>query len=203
MRRRLLALAAAVAVLTLFCAPAWADDIPAQLERGVKLYKEGKYSQAIEEIEFALNQIRQKKADQLSTIFPKAPSGWKAKESKAASMGRSMMGGGINVSREYVKDGGKGTVKMEVFTDSPLIQSLGMMLSNPMFIQSSKQARLIRIKGNKGILKLSGKNRAEIQTLIDKRILFQVEVRRADDPGKIAMDFANLMDIDKLKSLSK
>ena len=39
-----------------------ADDVSDQVDEAMKLYKEGKYSQAANELEFAVQQIREKQA---------------------------------------------------------------------------------------------------------------------------------------------
>lgn len=181
---------------------ALADDIGDMIKRGLKLYEEGKLSQSMEELNFALAQMRQKKAESLTAIFPEAPSGWKAEKAVTESAGAGLMGGGISASRKYKEDGGKGSAKVEVMTDSPLIQSMAMMLSNPMFLQGGKNGKLVRIKGQKGILKDSGK-RAELQMLIDNTILLKAEASRTDKAGDIVQELTKNLDLDKLRSLTK
>jgi hypothetical protein len=182
---------------------ALADDITDMIKRGLKLYEEGNLSQSMEELNFALAQMRQKKADSLTEIFPDAPSGWKAEKAVSESAGAGLLGGGISASRSYKKDGGKGKAKVEIMTDSPLIQSMAMMLSNPMFLQGGKNGKLIRLKGQKAILKDNGKGRADIQMLIDNKILVKAEARRTDDAADVVKELAKNLDLDKLKELTK
>jgi len=190
-----------LALLSLAVAlPVAADEISGQLEKGLKLYEDGKLSQAIGEIEFALAQLKQKKAEALGKIFPEAPSGWTAHKPKSSSAGAGMLGGGISASRRY-QDDGKGRVKIEVIADSPLIQSLAMMLSNPMFLTSGKGGKLVRLQGHKAVLK-EQEQRAELQALIDNKVLVRVTARRVEDPGQVAQDFAAKMDLAKLKELT-
>ena len=64
-------------------------------------------SQAIGEIEFALAQLKQKKAEALGQIFPAAPSGWTAEKAQGSSAGGAMFGGGVSATRSY-RDGEQG-----------------------------------------------------------------------------------------------
>jgi len=154
-------------------------------------------------LNFALAQMRQKKAESLTAIFPEPPAGWTGGKAVSESAGAGLMGGGISASRKYKQDGAKGSAKVEIMTDSPLIQSMAALLSNPMFLQGGSNGKLIRLKGQKAILKDSGNKRAELQMLIDNKILVKVEARRADKAGEIVQELANKMDWDKLKELAK
>lgn len=191
------------ATLIVLPGAAMADEVADMITRGLKLYEDGKLSESMEELNFALAQMRQKKADSLTEIFPDAPSGWKAEKAVSESAGSGLMGGGISASRSYKQDGGKGKAKVEIMTDSPLIQSMAMLLSNPMFLQGGKNGKLIRLKGQKAILKDNGNQQADIQMLIDNKILVKAEARRIDNAGEIVQELAKKLDLDKLKELTK
>ncbi|MCB2226629.1 MAG: hypothetical protein KQH53_08110 [Desulfarculaceae bacterium] len=192
----------AIFLLTLACSlPAAADEISSQLEKGTKLYQDGKLSQAISEIKFALARLKQKKAEALAAIFPKPPDGWSIEKSRSSKGGGAMMGGAISASQRY-RDAGKGRVRMEVVTDSPLIQALSMMLSNPMFLQSGKAGKLVTMQGHKAVLKDQG-NRAELQALIDNKVVVRVNAWRVNQAAAVVQDFAAKMDLSKLKELGQ
>lgn len=201
MPRKILILCLCAALMAL-PGTALADDIGDMIKRGLKLYEEGKLSQSMEELNFALAQMRQKKAESLTAIFPEAPSGWKAEKAVTESAGAGLMGGGISASRKYREDGDKGKAKLEIMTDSPLIQSMAMMLSNPMFLQGGKNGKLVRIKGQKGILKDNGK-RAELQMLIDNTILLRAEANKTEKAADIVQELTKNLDMDKLRELTK
>lgn len=201
MPKRILAICLCAALMAL-PGTAMADEIGDMIKRGLKLYEEGNLSQSMEELNFALAQMRQKKADSLTSIFPDSPSGWKAEKAVSESAGAGLMGGGISASRSYKQDGGSGRAKVEIMTDSPLIQSMAMLLSNPMFLQGGKNGKLIRLKGQKAILKDSGK-RAELQMLVDNKILVKAEASRTDNAAEVAKALGEKLDMDKLKALTK
>jgi hypothetical protein len=185
------------------CVPASAsaDEISEQIQRGLELYDKGKLSEALEELNFAVAQMRQKKADSLQELFPEAPSGWKAGEPETKSAGAGMLGGGISAAQTYQQTGGKGRATIEIMTDSPLIQSMAAMLSNPIFLQGGKNGRLIRINGEKAVLKDKDK-KGEIMMLLDNKILIKVEVRRMDAAGDVAKQFAENINLDKVRELA-
>jgi len=198
-----LRLAAWLSAIALVCLPlpALADEIADQLKRGLELYEKGEVSKAMEELNFAMAQMRQKKADSMGQLFPDAPDGWEAGKPETQSAGAGMLGGGISVSQTYKNTDGKGNATIEVMTDSPLIQTMGMMLSNPMFLQGGKNGRLIRINGEKAVLKARGK-KGEVMMLLDGKILVKVEVSRVEDAGQIAKQFAEKMNLKKVRELA-
>ena len=196
----------AVIIITLLslclALPAAADDIKDQIKQGLKLYEDGKISQALGELEFAVAQLKQKKAESLAKVFPKAPSGWQAQKSQGKSMGAGFLGGGISASRSY-KNQKRGQVKIEIITDSPFIQSLAMVLNNPMFAQAGGKNKLIRFKGQKAIIKSQGEKRAELQTIIDNKVLLKVSASRVDEAEQVVRQFADKIDLDKIRELTR
>lgn len=193
----------AVLMLTLGPAlPAAADEISDQIQQELKYYQEGKLSQALGELEFAVAQLKQKKAEALAQVFPEAPPGWQAQKGQAKAMGAEILGGGISASRSY-QDAQGGRVQIEIMADSPIIQSLAMLLSNPMFAQGGGQNRLIRFKGHKAFIKYSGDKRAELQALIDNKVLLKVSARRVEEADKVVLEFAQRVDLEKLSQLAR
>lgn len=196
--------AVVIIVALSFCLalPAAADEIADQIKQGLKLYQDGKISQSLGELEFAVAQLKQKKAESLAKVFPPAPSGWQAQKSQNKSMGAGFLGGGISASRSY-KNQKRGRVKIEIMTDSPFIQSLAMVLSNPMFAQAGGKNKLFRFKGQKALIKSQGENRAELQTIIDNKVLLKVSANRVDEPEQVVRQFADQIDLDKLRDLTR
>jgi len=130
-------------------APAAADEILDQIDQAIEMYKNGDYAGAAGELEFAAAQIRQLRAGEISKALPAPLAGWEAEEAETASMGASFFGGGTTASRAYDRD--EAHVSVQIVTDSPMLQSIAMMLNNPMMMSGSGQ-KLIRVKGNKASL---------------------------------------------------
>ncbi len=140
---------AALALVLMVALPAAADEIIEQINQAIELYQAGDFAGAAGELEFAAAQIRQLRAGEISAALPEPLAGWNAETAETASMGASMFGGGTTASRSYNKD--QSNVDVNIVTDSPMLQSLAMMLNNPMILSSSGQ-KLIRVAGNKAAL---------------------------------------------------
>jgi len=108
-----------------------ADDVVDTLNEAIKSYESGEYSVAVEDLNYALQLIQQKKSRGLQAYLPEALPGWNAKKAESQTAGAGMFGGGISTSREYEKNLSK--IKIELITDSPLLQSMMGIFSNPMF----------------------------------------------------------------------
>lgn len=186
--------------LALGAAPAKADEISEQLERGLKLYKAGKVNEALAEVEFATAQMRQKKAEGFAVIFPEAPAGWKADKPESQSMGQAMFGGVISASRAYHK--GESQVRVEIMSDSPLIQTLGVVLNNPMMMQG-QGLKLARVGDQKALVQQSEDDQAELQMLVDNKVLVRVEASQTPKAGEVVKDFAGKVNLAKLRELTK
>ncbi|KIX14867.1 hypothetical protein [Dethiosulfatarculus sandiegensis] len=183
--------------------PAFADDITDQIKAGMELYEQGKVTEAINELEFALAQMRQKKADALGDVFPDAPDGWKAEKPQSEAASRAMLGGGISATRAYTQKNGKGRAEIQIMTDSPMIQSLSMLFNNPMFLQGSGKGKLIKVQGQKALLKSRSDKRAELQAMIDNKVLLEVKVNRYEGAADFAKQLAESIDLDKIRKLNK
>ena len=181
-----------------------ADDTLDAIEQGLAFYKKGKFSKAIGELEFALAQLRQKKGEAIEAILPDAPEGWVInKNNSGSSGGGGMFGGGVSVSRAYRQQSGRGQATIEIMSDSPLMQGMAAMLQNPMFAQGQKGTKLIRFQGEKALLTSQRDDRAELQMLINNKMLFKVSVRKVKDAAEVAKQFGKLVDLDKLAAFAK
>ena len=179
----------------LLTANAVADEITDTIDEAVASYKEGKYSKAAEDLSFAMDLIRQKKGTALQSYLPDALPGWKAEEPTSQTVGAAMFGGGTTLSREYSK--GDSKVTIEMVTDSPMMQGIAMMLSNPMFA-GSDGGKLTRVNREKAIVKYDGKERSgEIIMIADNRFLITVKGNNVSKEDLMA--YAKAIDIKKLK----
>ena len=190
-------LSIAVALMVWTSLPAAADEVTDQIEEGLKLYKEGKYAQAASELEFAVQQIRQRQAVLLKDLFPDPLSGWKADEPETKAAGAAFFGGGISASRTYYKGGSQ--IEIEFVSESPLLQSMLMFLSNPMLMAASGEGELVKIKGYKAINKYNANERSgEINIVVANKVLVTVRGSGLEGPD-ILMDFAKATALEKIE----
>lgn len=174
---------------------AMADEVTDIMGEATEAYKKGDYPQVKEDLTYVLELLKQKKGDSLKTLLPEALDGWTAEEAKSESAGAAMLGGGTNISRVYKKD--KSTVTISVVTDSPLMQSIGMMISNPMF---SSGGKLQRINREKAMIKYNNKQRSgEVTLVVDKRFMISVKGREVTEEELV--EYTKAIDFKKLKAM--
>lgn len=142
---------ASLALLLTCSANLQADDITDQIDEAVKAYEKEDYNTAITALDSASTLIRQKKGELVSKLLPEPLDGWEAGEAKSSAAAAGMFGGVISAEKRYTRkvDGKTETITISITTDSPLIQTMGMMFSNPMFM--GQDNKLIVINGEKTI----------------------------------------------------
>jgi hypothetical protein len=199
MRPALLAILAA-ALAAPVCA--LADDVVDQINDGLAAYKAGKYSAAASELEFALQGVRQKQAEQLKALFPAAPAGWEADEVEVGAAGMAMMGGGIGANRDYRKkvtgDAEQPEVEISIVGESPLLQTAVMWMSNPMMAGAG--AKQVKLGAQRGFLRQEKGSAPEITVVVANKLLVTVKgsgsATEADVTG-----LAKALDYGKLEKL--
>ena len=183
--------------LVAFCTPAYADDVTVSINEALEYYKDGKYTDAVESLNYASRLIQQKKGELLESFLPQPLSGWTAESATSESAGAAMFGGGVATQRQYRK--GSSSVLVQIITDSPLLQGVMMMFSNPMFA-ASDGGKLERIGGEKAIVKFDPANKdGEIKIVVANRFLVSIEgsdVTREDLTG-----YAGAMDYKKMATI--
>ena len=171
-----------------------ADDVSDSISEALKHYEKQSYSSAVESLTYATQLIQQKKGDALILLLPKALDGWKAEKPSSQSAAGGMFGGGLTAEGKYKK--GSASVKVQIFADSPMVQSMAMLFSNPLVIGSSG-GKLEKIAGHKAIVKFEDdKKRGEIKLLIANRFFIQLEGR--DTTAEALKNYAKTIDYDKL-----
>ena len=186
---------AAVTLTLLIVAPAAADEIIEQIQQAIELYQAGDFAGAAGELEFAAAQIRQLRAGELSGALPEPLAGWTAADAQTAAMGAAMFGGGTSASRSYSQD--NASIEVQILTDSPMLQSLAMMLNNPMILSSSGQ-KLVRVQGNKAALEWDGDSGA-VNVVVMGSVL--VTVNGNDCTEDDLMGYAEAVDYKLIKEM--
>ena len=159
--------------LLLFCFPVHADDIEDSIREGLEYYKNGDYTEAAGSLNYAAQLIQQKKGESLQSLLPEPLKGWAADDAESQAMGASMMGGGLTASRHYSRD--DSSVDIQIMTDSPMLQAMMMMFSNPM-IAASDGGKMEKINGQKAIVKYQeSEQRGDINIVAANRFLITVE----------------------------
>lgn len=166
----------AVVILGLMgMAGARADEISDTIERAKKLYQEGKYSEASSELQFVVGQIQNLQAEQLKKLLPDPLPGWTAEEASASAAPMGIFGGGISVSKTYNKEDTGESIEIQIITQSPLLQTVMMWLTNPMMLAAEPNAKLVRVKGEKAVEKFSAQDKeGELSLILEGKTLITV-----------------------------
>lgn len=174
-----------------------ADDVTETIAEAVKSYEKGEYSTAVEDLNYALELIKQKKSEGLQAYLPKPLEGWSAKDSSSQTAGSAMFGGGISAEREYKK--GKSRVKVQIMADSPLLQGMMGLFTNPMFA-TSDGGKLERINRQKAIVKYnSDREKGDIKIVVAKRFLVSIEGSKVSREDLIS--YAKTIDYKKIEDM--
>ena len=155
-------------LLVLFCSMvfsgiAFADDVTDAINEALQNYNDGKFSDAMTSLNYASQLIGQKKGGDLQSFLPQPLGGWEAEEATSQSMGAAMLGGGVSAERQYNK--GSSSVRIQIVTDSPMIQSMMMMFGNPM-LAGADGGKMEKISGEKAIVKYNAAEKTGTITLV-------------------------------------
>lgn len=171
-RDKLLFILVAV-VIMIFSVPVYADEITDSINDALKSYQDGKYSEAMNSLNYASQLIGQKKGGDLVSFLPEPLKEWTAEEAVSNAAGTQMFGGGITAERSYNKD--PSSVYVKIITDSPMLQGLMIMISNPM-MAASDGGKLEKISGEKAVVKYNAEDKnGDINIVVANRFLVTVE----------------------------
>ncbi len=168
-----------------------ADEIEDTISEALAKYKAGELSGSGGSLQYALNLLNEQKSKKVLEFIPASIDGWKGDEGKADSHG--MLGGGFSVTRKFTND--KQNAEVTITMDSPIIQQMIGMLSNPMFA-GQMGLKMRDIGGEKAMV--NPKN-GELSLVINSTILVQVKGRELNEEDLLKL--AKGLDIDGLKAM--
>ncbi len=193
---RALALGLCMGILS--SGPAAADEVADSITQGLDQYQKGRYAEAMSSLNFASQKIGQIKVESMKVLIPKPLSGWTADDVVSQAAGAAMFGGGLSAEGRYRK-GDQGDVTVRIVTDSPLLQSMMMVIGNPMFASSSG-GKLEKISNQTAIVKYDASNKqGDINIVVAGRVLVTVE--GSDVSQEDIMAYAKAVDYDKIAAL--
>lgn len=178
-------------LLLALATPTWADDVTDIIGKATALYKEGKTQQAVSQLEFAAQMIRQQRGSDMQSVLPEPLDGWTAEEASSSSAGAAMMGGGTTISREYRK--GDDSLTISIITDSPMMQGMMAMFSSPM-MAAAQGGKLKMINDNQALINEDG-----LTMVIDNNFLVQISADKGVDHDTMTA-YAEAIDFEKLNS---
>jgi len=170
------------------------DPVIQTIEKALDEYKKNDFSNAASSLDYASQLIRQKKGEALSRMLPEPLTGWTADEGKSQVTTASLFGGGLTAEKNYTKE--TSVINISIVTDSPLMQSMVMIFSNPIFAASAGQFELIN--GYKGIVNFKN-NGGDINIVINNRFL--VTLKGQNVSREELMEYAKSIDLQSIAAL--
>lgn len=131
--------------------PVAADNVTEAIDQATTYYDDGQYQQAISQLDFAAQMIKQMRAAGIAVFLPEPLDDWTASEPEVVTAGAAMMGGGTTVSRNYTAADGA-SVSIQLITDSPMLSMFMTFLSNPM-MAASQGGQLQMVNGQQALVK--------------------------------------------------
>ena len=193
----LVLLVGVIAGLTLGGGPVRADDVTDSINEALKYYNESNFVEVANSLDYAAQLIRQKQSANLQDYLPKALAGWTEETVTGQAVAPAMFGGMISAEKRYHRE--SSTVMVKLITESPIIQGLMMMFSNPM-LATSDGGRLQKIANQKAIIKYRAEAKSgDINLVVAKRMLVTVEGTEVSEQDLI--DYAAAVDYGKLSAL--
>ena len=170
--------------LTMLSQQAYADEVLTTVDEAVNQYEKGDYDGAASNLDYAAQLIRQKKSEALKEVFPEPFVGWEADPAISQATGTAVFGKNISVSRTYARK--PSTITIDIVSDSPVMQSLVMMLNNPV-IAGAGGAKLESFGTHKGIIKYNETNRSgDVNIVVDGQFMVTVKGQQVDEEELIA-----------------
>lgn len=178
---------------------AHADDVTDAVNQALEQYKAGNFTEAAGSLDYAAALVRQKKGGELQGMLPAALPGWQFEDSEVSAAGAAMFGGGISVERRYYVEDGDKNISITIVADSPMLQGIMMMFSNPMMMGGSG-GKMETIAGQRALTKYEKEyNSGEITIPVANRFLVTIS------GDQVSMDemkaYAAAIDYRKLASM--
>ena len=177
--KKIISISAPLLVFVFFSfSPVHADDVLTTIEEAVNQYKKGDLAGAASNLDYASQLVRQKKSEVMKDLLPEPLAGWKAEEATAQSIGTAVFGGGITVSRQYTAKQSK--VSIDIMSDSPVLQSLVMMINNPM-VAGASGGKLETLNGQRAIIQYDESTRnGDVNIVVANKFMVTVKGQKVD-----------------------
>lgn len=161
-----------------------ADQVENQINMGLEAYSNKEYQVAIDELQYAIAEIRELLNAENAQLLPEAPEGWNSSAVENNSAGMALMGGGTHMARSY--DSGGKSVEVTILTGA-MAGSLAM-LSNPMFISNNPNMKPYRYQRYKGV-----QEQNDTQSKITLGIAGQIMIQLSGSGGATQEDLEMIL----------
>ncbi len=167
------------------------DEVELALREVYKSYKAGEDKQALEATREVVKLLEVKVADKVGEQLPEKVGDWKGESFRKDDL--ALLGGGISISRTYVLEDAKVTVK--VMKDVPALKGVIAMLGNEELLKLGNR-KTIWISGQTAVM--DGENK--LQFVLDGRIYLEL-LGNAKAGEKELVAFARKLDLREIAKL--
>jgi len=167
------------------------DEVELALREVYKSYKAGEDKQALEATREVVKLLEVKVADKVGEQLPEKVGDWKGESFRKDDL--ALLGGGISISRTYVLEDAKVTVK--VMKDVPALKGVIAMLGNEELLKLGNR-KTIWISGQTAVM--DGENK--LQFVLDGRIYLEL-MGNAKAGEKELIAFARKLDLREIAKL--
>jgi hypothetical protein len=197
-----LALAGGIALALLLApAAARADSVVEQIQEGLAYYEEGDLAAAIEELEYAIGEIRGRLGGLFAGTLPEPPAGWVADAAESQG-GAAFMGGGTIINRSYREEGGRGRIEAQLVVDNPMMQGFAALMSNPAMMAAQPNTQRVRVQRENAILRFEpDRGSGEITLILGGRAMAKLEGQGLAS-GDLLVELMEGWDLRQLKDLA-
>jgi hypothetical protein len=191
-------------VLALATMSAQADEITDQLDQARQLYEAGDVAGAIGELEFAMQALKGRIAEDYRATFPPPAAGWTAQDAAPGEQAAALpfLGGGAMLQRTYQQTNGAGRIEAQLMTGGSFLQGLAGMMMNPAMLAAQPNAKRVRIGRENAVLIFDSQTH-EAQLVLDlggkATIMLQGSNLESGDP---VTDLAQRWDLKKVRELA-
>jgi hypothetical protein len=187
-------------LLSVFAAPALADQATDAMKKAEALYRQGQLGKSYRQLEEAAAEIAYKLTGDYAKTYPPAPKGWSVPPYQRSKQRiRRGLGRGILLIRHYRERGGKGIATVQLIADDRgLVAALAIALRNPRAVKRMK-GKWVPIKdvGRAVVTYSESRQRGDIRLLYAKRFYLTITARHIPNRDFLvnllsAWDFAGL-----------
>lgn len=158
-------------ILGLLCTGLFAQSsdkpVPGLLDEAKSSYKSGDLENSRFALQQALNEINNAIGNDMLALMPESLGNMAVIEDEDNVTGINTGFAGLFVSRHYESETAAASV--EIMSDSPLLGSINLMLSMPVFMASDPNQKRIKVDGQKALLTRS---EGETSTSYDVQLVF-------------------------------
>lgn len=176
--------------------PAAAEDISVQIDAAKAAHARGDALKAMSLLQAAAAQIGTRLSEQLGRMTPPPLPGWETQPPEYQSL--DMLGGGLTVTRAYVKGGA--TLNAALIVDNPAVGGVDAMFVAMRQGPQPGWSR-VRVNGEDALLRFDAESRSGEILIVERgRMLLQIEGNEIAD-GEVLVEAAKGWNTGALKKL--